>query len=167
MNSDSSTTATGKDVRPVAPPPRGALEGWLGIVVVIVLLAIAGYTTYSTFTAVQPVSTTQQSVDLVCAKSGKHFRHEVSTGEQYPIMSPYTHERTGWPAERCYWTKDGNAKLEPTYVLLNETIGKTGPTLCPDCGRLVEPHNPLPPWDKMETARKAARGGSSSAPAPQ
>ena len=49
------------------------------------------------------------------------------------------------------------AKLEPTYVLLNKYIGKPGPTICPDCGREVKGHNPLPPPELMEEARAVGR----------
>jgi len=49
-----------------------------------------------------------------------------------------------YPAEACYWTKDGKPKKEPTYVLLNTYKGSSDPTFCPDCERLVVGHNPAP-----------------------
>ena len=51
---------------------------------------------------------------------------------------------TGYPSEKCYWTKDGKIKTEPTYVLLNIYKNSSEPTFCPDCGRLVVSHNPAP-----------------------
>ncbi len=70
------------------------------------------------------------------------FKVKLQAGMQIPVLSPLSQKQTGYPAELCYWTKDGKPKSDPTAVLLNETIGKDGPTFCPDCGRLVVPHNP-------------------------
>ncbi len=83
----------------------------------------------------------------ICSESGKVFKAKIKDGESWPVTSPYSKKRTGYPAERCYWTKDGGVKKDPTYVLLNEDIGKPGPTICPDCGRKVYKHNPAPPPD--------------------
>jgi hypothetical protein len=80
----------------------------------------------------------------VCTETGKSFRHKNQMGETLPILSPYSGKNTGIPGEACYWTADGGTKSDPTWVLLNESIGKPGPTFCPDCGRLVVGHNPRP-----------------------
>lgn len=80
----------------------------------------------------------------ICTETGKSFRHKNALGERLPIYSPYTGKNTGMPAEACFWTADGQPKDSPTWVLLNEEMGKTGPTFCPDCGRLVVGHNPRP-----------------------
>lgn len=69
-----------------------------------------------------------------------------------PYMHPETGERTLYPAEKCYWAKEGGAKLDPTYVLLNELIGSKEPTKCPDCGRRVVRHNPMPPTELLVAA---------------
>ncbi len=74
----------------------------------------------------------------------KIFHYELKTGDSIPVLSPYTHRRTGYPPELCFWTKSGGISRKPTYVLVNQDIGKPGPTFCPVCGRLVVPHNPLP-----------------------
>lgn len=96
---------------------------------------------------------------LVDAQTGEVFaEHAVSLSETVPFTNPKTGNRTLFPAEACYWTKDGGAKLQPTYVLLNEAVGKTGPTTCPDCGRKVIFHNPLPPAEVM---LKASQRGKS------
>lgn len=142
------------------PARRGPLSGGLGIIVVFVLLSVAGFSTYKLFTAPPEAPANPQFVDVICAVTMKHFQHERQSGENYPFYSPFTKERTAYPAETCYWTRDGKAKLEPTYVLLNEYIKKPGPTICPDCGRLVEAHNPPPPAELMAAARKT------SAPSP-
>ncbi len=80
----------------------------------------------------------------ICTETGKSFRHRNEIGETIPILSPFSGKNTGIPAEACYWTADGVAKADPTWVLLNEAVGKSGPTFCPDCGRLVVGHNPRP-----------------------
>jgi len=73
----------------------------------------------------------------------KAFPVELKVGMEVPVKAP-SGGMTGWPAEKCYWTKDGKTKTEPTYVLLNVYLGREDPTFCPDCGRLVVAHNPAP-----------------------
>ena len=103
---------------------------------------------------------------FVCSQTGKAFHVDLArlSGQSIPVLSPYSSKNTGYPAELCYWTTDGQVKKEPTAVLLNEMIGKTGPTFCPDCGRLVVGHNPLPrPGTKPPPTRKeyeARHGGT-------
>jgi hypothetical protein len=80
----------------------------------------------------------------VCAETGKPFKHRSELGESPPVLSPYTGRNTGYPAEPCFWTADGSPKSDPTWVILNQSLGKSGPTFCPDCGRLVVGHNPAP-----------------------
>lgn len=79
----------------------------------------------------------------------------VEDGTLYPWNNPKTGKATLYPPETCYWTKDGKAKTEPTYVLLNSLVGKSGKTLCPDCGREVVAHNPKPPTNLMVEAYQA------------
>lgn len=69
------------------------------------------------------------------------FPHDLVLGEKVPVKAP-SGGNTGYPAELCYWTADGKPKSTPDYVLLNEWIGKKGPTFCPVCHRLVVGHNP-------------------------
>lgn len=91
--------------------------------------------------------------DLICAETGEVFeRFRVADGSVQPWKNPRTGRDTLYPAEACYWNPDGTVKLKPTYVLLNEHVGKEGPTLCPDCGRRVVGHNPMPPVDLMSQA---------------
>jgi len=77
------------------------------------------------------------------AKTAKPFNYELKEGDTIPVEAP-SGGKTGYPAELCYWTKDGKTKDDPTPVLLNQYAGKPGPTFCPDCGRLVVSHNPPP-----------------------
>ena len=94
---------------------------------------------------------------------------DLETGELFPdfriregLTVPYTNPKTGTatlvPAEACYWTADGKAKLEPHYVVLNEYRGEPGPTICPVCGREVRRFNPMPPIELMLEAAEAAEG---------
>jgi len=82
---------------------------------------------------------------FICSETHKSFRVDLEklVGQPFPVYSPYSGKNTGYPAELCYWTKDGNVKTDPTPVLLNSFIGIPGPTFCPDCGRLVVAHNPV------------------------
>lgn len=93
-------------------------------------------------------------------ETGEAFpQYEVASGDVKPYPNPRTGKRTIWPAETCNWTKDGKAKLEPTYILMNEFVGKEGPTICPDCGRKVVFRNPSPPIELMEQAAGAGSSG--------
>jgi hypothetical protein len=95
---------------------------------------------------------------VIDAETGKVFESfRVGSKEGVPFTNPDTGRRTLYPAERCFWTKDGKAKLTPTYVLLNSVVGKPEPTICPDCGRKVTGHNPTPPDALMIEAAQAAK----------
>jgi hypothetical protein len=86
---------------------------------------------------------------FICAQTHKPFEYTLKVGDQIPVKSPHSGKNTGYPAELCYWTKDGRIKDTPTPVLLRSNLGERGPTFCPDCGRLVVGHNPRPgPGDK-------------------
>ncbi|MCC6969165.1 MAG: hypothetical protein IT434_03000 [Phycisphaerales bacterium] len=94
---------------------------------------------------------------VVDTKTGEIIKDfPIPENSTRPWTNPKTGEKTLIQGEACFWTKDGKAKLEPTYVLLNEMTGKTGPTICPDCGRTVVAHNPLPPAELLRDAKKAA-----------
>jgi hypothetical protein len=101
----------------------------------------------------------------------KPFNHELQAGESIPVKAP-SGGNTGYQAELCYWTKDGKVKDEPTPVLLNEAVGKPGPTFCPDCGRLVVGHNPrassdaTPPPTESEYKLPSTEPSSTTNPSP-
>ena len=96
------------------------------------------------------------------SESGEVFEQfTVGRGTNMPYRNPKTGTNTLYPVETCYWTKEGKAKLTPTYVILNSTLGKPGKTTCPDCGRSVTMYNPRPPdalmqqaWDAEQSAKK-------------
>ena len=113
-------------------------------VAVILAIGAIGVAVYivknSLFSSVVTEERTRWFVD---AATGEGFRHELQVGESIPIVAP-SGNKSGYPAELCYWTKEGTPKADPTPVLLNSYIGKPEPTFCPDCGRLVVGRNPVP-----------------------
>jgi hypothetical protein len=82
--------------------------------------------------------------EFVCSKTGKGFSVTLEAGMSIPVKSPYSGENTGYPAELCYWTADGQMKDKPDPVLMNSFVGKPEPTFCPVCKRLVVHRNPKP-----------------------
>jgi hypothetical protein len=120
--------------------PRGRGVAIGGCVLTLMLVV------YSAKSAFGPSEIGQMSRHrtFVCSETGKSFEANVDIGMQVPIHSPYSGKNTGYEAELCYWTADGGTKQKPTAVLLNDWIGKKGPTFCPDCNRLVVGHNPTP-----------------------
>lgn len=81
---------------------------------------------------------------FICSETGKSFRHTLREGERIPVKSPHSKKLTGYEADLCYWTREGGTKAEPTCVYVVRRWGGSGPTFCPDCGRLVRPLNPAP-----------------------
>lgn len=79
---------------------------------------------------------------FICSKTNKSFWHTLQKGESIPVLSKYSGEKTGYPAEMCYWNADGSIRSEGVPVLLNQYKGEPEPTFCPECGRLVMGHNP-------------------------
>jgi hypothetical protein len=114
-----------------------------GIAVVLVGLAIAGISLYSNASESSVPGSSLNQV-FICAETGKSFNHKLSVGEKFPVLSPHSGKNTGYLPEHCYWTADGQTKKDPTLVLLNNYTGKSGPTICPDCKRLVVHQNPIP-----------------------
>lgn len=108
---------------------------------------------------------------FICAATGETFYKELEIGLQIPVESPHSGKPTGYEAELCYWTKDGQIKHDPTPVLLNGHAGKAEPTFCPDCGRRVTPLNPAPsagqrpPPTQAEWAGRGNRAAAAGAPA--
>jgi len=122
----------------------------VGIVVLLIGLVAGFFAIKGNFGKSEAADLSQGRV-FIDAENGKAFNHTVTIGETMPVKSPFSGKNTGWEAERCYWTKEGKPKQDPTFVLLNShKPGGKEPTFCPDCGRLVVPLNPpastsLPP----------------------
>lgn len=142
----------------------GPLSGKLGVFIFVVLFSTAGYLTWHTLTHGEQVKPDPPPVTYMCLETMKTFERKPEMQETIPVMSPYTSKKTGYPTEKCFWTRDGKLKAEPTFVLLNEHRGKKGPTICPDCGKIVYPHNPTPPSDTPLTSQPAESKKTDAAP---
>ena len=160
----SATRTESSGLREFLNSSRGKI---VSFVAAALMLIVAGYLVWR---AIAPSEAESVSNDrwFVDAKTMKGFQHELKMGEHVPVEAP-SGGATGSPAERCYWTKDGQTKKQPTAVLLNRWQGKAEPTFCPDCGRLVVGHNPAPtPGAKAPPteAEYKTRGGGGGAHAP-
>ncbi len=103
---------------------------------------------------------------FIDATTMKPFKYELKAGDMIPTDAP-SGGKTGYPSELCYWTKDGQIKDDPTPVLMKTWLGQSGPTFCPDCGRLVVGHNPRPkPGDKPPPTEAEYNTRHGSAPPP-
>lgn len=113
---------------------------------IVVLIASGGIIYWQLFSGPPSVAAETRRRDLIDSKTGEVFLDfPIPANSRFPYAHPKTGEPTLFPAEKCFWTRDGKAKVQPTFVLLNEYSGKSGETLCPDCGRKVVSHNPMPP----------------------
>jgi hypothetical protein len=98
---------------------------------------------------------------FICAETGKPFEYSIRAGDKIPVYSPHSKKNTGYQAELCFWTADGQPKADPTPVLLNQYAGQPGPTFCPDCSRLVTAYNPgampgqAPPPTKAQYGKRS------------
>lgn len=120
----------------------------------VLVFVVLKYTLWAETTAAD-ASRNRAVVDSETGEVILSFR--IPEKSAYPWKNPKTGRKTLYLPESCYWTKDGKAKLEPTYVILNLVLDKPGKTLCPDCGREVVVHNPMPPANLLQEAARAAR----------
>ncbi len=128
----------------------------------IALIAAAAIA-YSTLGGGNDPGAASRRRTLIDAQTGEVFKDfPIRDGDAYPRPNPKTGTDTLYPAEACYWNRDGTAKLTPTYVFVRAYLGEPGETRCPDCGREVVQHNPLPPDDLMlqAAARAQDSGGN-------
>jgi hypothetical protein len=113
----------------------------MGVAAVLVIIGCAiAFNTIRGFTTSEASEMAANRM-FVDDQTGKPYPIELKVGMPFPAPAP-SGGNTGYPAEACYWTKDGHVKKDPTYVLLNIYKGSNEPTFCPDCGRLVVTHNP-------------------------
>lgn len=130
------------------------------LVVAIVLFCAAGVWAYMQMQGNAAENLSYNRV-FVCAKTGKPYNYEIKAGDKQPYFSPFSDGYTGYIAEVCYWMKDANgeyvAKTKPTVVLLRKHFEPGADTFCPDCGKEVVGHNPMPPDDLMQAAKAAGR----------
>jgi hypothetical protein len=133
----------GQGQRPKSAETRKAILA--GIAAVVGIAAMCIFMFYNFFGSdTASVSARRVVIDNETGEVNEKF--PVAAGA-FPYVNPKTGRATLYPAESCFWTRDGKAKLQPTYVLLNEYCNppKPGPTICPDCGHVVRAHNPHPP----------------------
>lgn len=134
------------------------------IIASAVLFVIAGGVAWYMLSGASPADVAAVRI-YMCLETGKTFEHKIREGEEEPIESPYTKKPTGYIPEACYWTKgqDGNwkAKVTPTYVILETKLhpGSRKRTICPDCGKEVRGHNPVPSQVQMQAAKDEAATG--------
>lgn len=111
------------------------------LAIVLVVLGVGGGAWYLySASANNPANIANRRI-FIDATTGKPFNVDLTDVAEVPVKAP-SGGMTGYPAELCYWTADGKPKADPTPVLLNERMGKEGPTFCPDCKRRVVGHNP-------------------------
>jgi hypothetical protein len=109
---------------------------------------------------------------FIDAVTGRTFHYQLKIGDTIPVLSPFTHRNTGYPASFSYWSKGGHILAHPEPVLLNSWLGKKGPTFAPLSGRLVtanekppRPGSSPPPtkaqYEKWFRQYNSASGGGS------
>ncbi|MBS0191346.1 MAG: hypothetical protein U0573_09790 [Phycisphaerales bacterium] len=142
-----------KKARSVDSDSSGRTRLIATIAFLAVSLAVLGYVAFSSISSYRndPRRLARFSV-VKDSETGEVIKEFPLPDEGYPAVNPKTGKRTIYPAEACYWTKEGKAKLDPTYVILNAWFGKKDVTRCPDCGRTVTKSNPMPPDALMQKA---------------
>jgi hypothetical protein len=140
--------------KPKATPWYNTVAGKAGAIVVTALIVAAAVYEVIQYTRGDTPGDPNVSM-YVDSQTGQAFPHRNAVGDVVPILSPYTNQLTGYPGVPCFWTKSGDLKTEPTWLILNSALGKPEPTFCPDCGRLVRPRQPAPkPGDKPPPTRE-------------
>jgi hypothetical protein len=127
-------------LRELLDTPKG--KAVAGLLIAVAVVAV--YYSYRANVGASEAARMSSHRFMVCSETLKPFEITVKEGTRFPCKSPYTGRDTGYPAELCFWTRDGQIKDKPTPVLLNSQVGKPGPTFCPECGRLVISRNPPP-----------------------
>jgi hypothetical protein len=115
----------------------------VAIVLVVIGLCVCIWSAVSNLGADEATAAARGRV-FICSETNKTYNVELHPDMKIPHDSPYSDKPTGFPAEMCYWTKDGKIKEDPTPVLINSYVNKPDPTFCPDCGRMVSIRNPAP-----------------------
>ena len=147
-------------------PGRMVVVGFLMVVLAVLAWSMMRYLGAN---AAQRYSDAPLFIDSV---TGKTFHYQLKVGDTIPVMSPFTHRNTGYPASFSYWSKSGQILAHPEPVLLNSWLGKKGPTFAPLSGRLVvagekppRPGSTPPPtkaqYEKWFRQYNAASGGGS------
>jgi hypothetical protein len=139
---------------------RQYLRGKTGVALAVLMLLIGIpmiYRSGKSLFGASPAAELASRRLYICAQTNKAYEITLTPTTPCPAPSPYSGKDTGYPAELCYWTKDGQIKSDPTPVLLRMWVtgNPSEVTFCPDCGRLVVLHNPRPhPGDRPPPTRE-------------
>jgi hypothetical protein len=143
-------------------PPSGKMDTRQKVMLaasIVGIVAAFGIVAYQIFGGPPSAAQMSRMRAVVDSETGEvNEKFPIPDKGNFPWTNPKTGKPTLYPAETCFWTKDGKAKLKPTFVLLNQYAGKPGDTICPDCGRKVTTHNPMPPAQMMADAARDAEG---------
>lgn len=129
------------------------------IAAVVMLVLAAGVLGWQLMSGERSVASETSERVVIDSETGEVIKRFDIPKTPAPWTNPRSGKATLFAAEACFWTKDGKAKTEPTYVLLNQYTGKPGPTICPDCGRRVTWLNALPPGKLMDEAYEREKSG--------
>jgi hypothetical protein len=141
----------------VTPTSDGSTRERIKLIAAVVIFVAAGVMAW--YSLAGPLAEDATAIrGFLCNECQHAFDYKLKEGDRDPLRCPKCKAMAGYLAERCYWTKgpDGEwkAKLRPTYVILKTRINPDSDerTYCPDCGREVVGHNPMPPDELMAQA---------------
>jgi len=124
---------------------KTARKNFIAVAVCLLSLVAVTVVMILTFRGGDSAASVSEQRTVIDAETGELFENfRIPEGKAFPYDNPKTGKAKLFPAEACFWTKDGKIKDKPTWVLLNEHAGKPGQTVCPDCGHPVKQHNPYP-----------------------
>lgn len=134
---------------------------------IAMLLAASGIIGYQ-LTRETPEQAAANTRMLLCASQQKAFASSLDIRGIEPFDCEICDKKDAYLPEKCYWTKtaDGKwaTKAEPSYVILPFRLEEGGAktTTCPDCGRTVVGHNPVPKPEDVERANQSVESSSST-----
>ncbi len=124
-------------------PPKNAI---LAVVILGCLIGAAVFGARAFRSETASLERWSQEHTLIDMQTGEIFEDfRLKDGVAFPVRNPNTGTDTLVPAEACNWTRDGRAKMDPTWV----HVPQSGSAICPDCGRTVVGRNPQPPIELM------------------
>jgi len=110
---------------------------------VLVVLAL-GLLVRMVYRSMGHEATPNDTRTLMDSETGELFECPIEKLKPYPMLNAKTGKDTMYRTEVCYWGEDCR-KAGGTHVIMNELLGKEGPTYCPVCGHVVRFLNPRPP----------------------
>ncbi len=143
----------------VSPDESGSKSQKIKLGIALAFFVAAGAYGWSQWSGADVTSISTDRAHL-CSAGCPAFEYTIRHGDIEPIECAHCGKKTGYQAEKCYWTKDASGKWaikdEPTFVLLKRRVNRETDekTYCKDCGREVVGHNPRP------TAKEIAKANS-------